>query len=201
MKTQPTTLALIAATILLSGLFCQTVQSQSVITNGTATLGPTSGGSGNELSVAYTVTDNDGVYTYDYTVNNPSTDTGVVTSFEVGFDTSPLGAVDPTSVGDSGPQISAPGVQSVGVDWYPIIGVGDSETLWFQSDEPPTLGNANANGNNPPGPWASTLPGGQQVPVPYLIPEPATTSLLAMTLLALPLRFRGHKIELNRKRN
>lgn len=180
---------------MLSGLFSPSAQAQTVISNGTATLASVDNVTADEVSVAYTVTDNSGLYTYDYIVQAPNS--ASVSSFNVGFDGESYTVV-PGSVngGTFGQEVTG-----IGVDWLVSIPAGGhSGTLSFESYEAPTVGNGNANGNpSPPAPWASTYPGGEHLPVP--IPEPGTTSLLAMALLALPLRFRGHKIELNRKRN
>jgi len=167
--------------ILLTGLLCQTSQAQTILYNSTATLPDNAGITDDNLSVAYTVTeDASGLYTYDYTVTNPGTDTATVSDFEVGFNTATASVMN----------ITGGGSVNNGVDWDTVITPGNnSGTLSFQSYDPPILANANANGApNLPAPWASSNPGGTQVPVPSVVPEPATTTLLALTALLLPMR-------------
>ena len=189
MKIQPTTIiVLITGARFVCGPLGRTAQAQTIL-NGTNTLGDAGNIAADELSVAYTVTESGDVYTYDYTIYAPSSAT--VSQFNIGFDASPANAYS-VSGGTFRQEIDG-----IGVDWYVSVPEGgNSGTLQFQSDEAPGWGNANANGNpSPPTPWASTYSGGQQLPVPVAIPEPATTSLLAMAVLALPLQFKRHKIE------
>lgn len=189
MKIQPNPIiALSSVSILLSGLLCQTAQAQTIL-NSTAILAVNAGLAADELTVAYTVTDNSGVYTYDYTVNNPSSDPGTVALFEVGFDATSASVVAGSITGGSSGEM----ITGSGVDWVTVITPGNnSGTLSFKSDEAPVFANANANGSpNPPAPWASTNPKGNQVPVPdpsTVVPEPATTALLALSVLLLPFR-------------
>lgn len=180
--------ALVSGAVLLSGLFCQTAQAQTIL-NGTAILAVNAGVAADELTVAYLVADNSGVYTYDYTVNNPGSDPGTVASFEVGFDATSASVVPGSITGGLLREM----ITGSGVDWVAVITPGNnSGTLSFESDKAPVFANANANGiPNPPAPWASTNPDGNQVPVPdppNVVPEPATAALLALTALLPPFR-------------
>jgi len=57
----------------------------------------------------------------------------------------------------------------------------ESQTLFFVHPDPPKYGNATINGGPVnPAPWATTAPGSDQVPVPNVIPEPASLALLAV---------------------
>jgi hypothetical protein len=179
--------------ILLCSVLCQTAQAQSVVLNTQeqSVLAAVSGATGeNALAVNWEVSYNSGVYTYSYTVQSPIA--AEAASFSVGFDTA---ATDPVDISGDG-AINYSGPVGIGVIWSPLLntsaaaGVGPgqtSQTLTFESDDPPILGNANVNGSDPNGPWASN-PYGQQVPIPSAVPEPATTTLLALTLLLLPFR-------------
>ena len=163
-------------------------------TPGISTLGSSST-PGNLITVNWEVstTLNLGVYTYEYQVVNPPTDTTSVDFFNVSFNASSGGNVLTTGGG-----LFSQSVAGVGVDWLtPEVDAGSSTpalnaagVLYFTSPLPPTLGNANAQDMNPPSPWASTSPGGQQVPVPE-VPEPGTWVLVAIGLLgALTIRRR-----------
>jgi hypothetical protein len=196
-------LALASGAILLPGLLCQTAQARHMRLNesGTSTLADAFGtATGPEaLIVSWSVVENAcGIYTYTYTVNNPSGDVilnnngqptstpEIVDNYSVCFDTMLPGAYLPGSQSGGGYQ------QNNGIDlkWYfSAVEPGDnSGSLSFESYLPPMPGNADAEDANPPSPWAS-IPDGQQVPVPdapATVPEPTTTALLALTALFLP---------------
>jgi len=185
--------ALLSGAFLLCGVLCQTTQAQSLIESGTATLadlngtGPATGP--DDLTVTYKVyesTSGPTVYTYDYIINNPSTDTGLAESFSVGFNAAASGALIGGTISGNG--AVSPG--NIGVIWSPtFVSAGSSSTtLSFQSDDSWVLGLANANGTTP-GPWASTALSSSEVPVPQTaVPEPSTTALLVGCLLLLPFR-------------
>jgi hypothetical protein len=146
------------------------------------------------LSVAWSVVENqNGVYTYSYTLNNPANDvllnndgslTGVPESFNyftMGFNTTVPGALVPNSL--SGGAFS--GSDPLTVYWFfaPAVGPGGtSATVSFASDLAPAgLASGTASEGGPPSPWSSVSPGGQLLPVPALatVPEPATTTMFA----------------------
>lgn len=141
--------------------------------NGTATLDSASS-PGNDITVTYSVDLTAGIYTYDYTINNPATDSTTVDFFNVGFDASAPGAVL------GGNYLTA---SSGGVNWLitPVQPGFSSSLLFFTSDLAPTWGNANAQDHNPPSPWAS-YPGGNPVPVPNVPDGGATVMLLGIAL-------------------
>jgi hypothetical protein len=188
--------------ILMSGMLSQTVDAQTLLESGTSTLAPSLAPVGGEalnpqeyLTVTWQVYQNSSgpAYTYDYTVNNPAgdvllNDDGTLTStpeivdfFALNFDTTVPGAfVSGNDSIDNGP---------VGLDWLidaPVITAGNSSSLLtFDSDLPPTLGDADASDGNPPSPWSSA-PNGSEVPIPNTVPDgPTTTTLLAPTALLL----------------
>jgi hypothetical protein len=197
MKTQSKPIvALASGAILLFGVLCQTTHAQAIIASNTVAMSDTDGNSTGPtaLSVSYTVSYNSTsqLYTYDYIVSNPSgdyidgdvgnpSDAVYVTSFEVSFNASPVGAVSSPTGGvhfqNDGPS---------GVTWAlgGTLGPGDSANLSFQSDNAYDVATANSSGApNPPAPW-ETLPGGPVVaPNPPVIPEPATTALFGLGLL------------------
>jgi hypothetical protein len=211
MKYAKPTIALPLLGILISGLLCQTAHAQ-VVESGSSVLQPSvlpnPGPSPQEyLTVSWSVVLSGSVYTYNYTVNNPFGDvienndgtlTGtpeVVDSFQVAFDTTVAGAVVSGPTGGNFSFTQGPN----GIFWgiASVTNGFSSGTLSFQSDFAPTLGNASADDANPPAPWSSALPYGQEVPVPntaVVTPEPATMMMFAMGgLLLLPIRSRLHK--------
>jgi len=201
--------ALISGVILFPSLLCLTVQAQNtVISSGTSTLAPSVipvGGFGANpeeyLSISWSVLENaSDIFTYSYTVNNPAGDVllnnngtltttpEIVDNFEVTFLPAVQNSYLPgTQAGGAFDQVT-----SVGLTWdFTAVNPGGSSALLsFQSDLGPGSGNASADGGNSPAPWASTSLNGQQVPIPMprAVPEPATTTLLALTLLLLPFR-------------
>jgi len=194
--------ALVSGAILLSGVLCQTAQAQGLLNesgasiladvNGTAT-GPEA------LTVSWSVVENaPSDYTYTYTVNNPSGDvllpgsyapgtSEIVDSFSLDFNAALPDAVVSGPIGGN----SAFNFGAYGLYWVlspDVVRAGTSSGLLsFQSELPPSPGNASASDDSPPSPWAS--PNGSPVPVPgtgnFSVPEPATTTLLALTALLL----------------
>lgn len=171
--------------LLLSCVLCQTIRAQSTIESGTVTLADEAGANTGPgaLTVQYSVTESlSNVYTYSYIIGNPSADVGTGATFSVGFNSTVAGALLGSPSGD--------GVDNSGLGgrWQPIIITpGNSATLSFESDDAPTMGNANANGGTP-GPWSSS-PDGSQIPVPTVVPEPESSmTMLAGLLLVFPLR-------------
>jgi len=197
-------LALLPGAFLLMGVLCPTAQAQSVIDPTTTyTLATVLGSQAppEAITVTTEVTELDNVYTYTYIVNNPAGDVILsggsgpedVGTFSLGFDTTQPGAYVANSM--SGGQANLV-LGNSGLTWVLAPAGGpsavapgfSSATLSFQSLDGPTLGNANATDNgDSPSPWASN-PSGQQVPIPQLVPEPSTISLLAGFLLLLPFR-------------
>jgi hypothetical protein len=189
--------ALASGAILLLGVLCQSAQAQSTVTNESASaiLAANNGVPADALTVNYMVLFTSGggpsFYTYDYTVVDPGP--GYVEGFNVAFNAELTGtdgaAVIPGTI--TGMDVGDFGEPSVnGVSWFVGINPGTSDTLSFESPYGPTSSTANASGAfNPPSGWATT-PGGQLVPVPNVttIPEPATTTLLALALLVLAFR-------------
>ena len=194
MKIHPKTfLVLVAEAILLSGLLSQPVQAIVAITNvesGTSILADSLGtATGPEaLTVSWSVDQVDlpgGTYYYYYTVNNPAGDVNLnngspepVDAFTVAFDTTAPGAFISGSQTGGGFDLNN-GPSGLFWAFTPVNPGTSSGVLSFQSDLPPTLGNANAQDANPPSPWSSN-PNGQQVPVPLTVPEPGTWALVAM---------------------
>lgn len=192
--------------MLLSGLLSQTAEA-SLIYSGVSTLAASVHANcpSEDLSIYWSVDLTSGVYTYTYNVFNPVGDVvldnaghrtstpEVVVDYSVAFTTTIPGAVLPASqIGGFYRQNNG-----VGLKWYfSEVAPGDfSGPLSFESYLPPALGNANAMDANPPSPWSSTPPTGQQVLVPG-VPEP--TTLLAGMLLLLP--FRSTALQFIRKR-
>jgi hypothetical protein len=202
MKTHAKTIvALSSAAILLSGLPGQTAPATQVM-SGTATLADAFGTAeanptDEDLTVSYLVTLASGVYTYSYTVNNPSGDVllngdgspttipEVVDAFSVAFDTTVPGAYLASSQAGGGSGDQNNGVNGLFWSLAAVEPGSDSGPLSFESDLAPTWGNANASDANLPSPWAS-IPYGQEVPVPNIPESTATITLLAGVLLLLP---------------
>jgi hypothetical protein len=212
MKNGKPTAALPLLGILTSGLLCQTVHAQTTIESGSSVLQPSvlpnPGPSPQEyLTISWSVVLSGSIYTYNYTVNNPYGDvienddgtlTGtseVVDSFSVVFDTTVPGAV---VGGPSGGNFSFPEGAS-GVFWNiaSVVAGSSSGTLSFQSDYAPTMGDASADDSDPPAPWSSASPYGQEVPVPntaLAVPEPETMTMFFLGgLLLLPVRSMLHR--------
>jgi hypothetical protein len=201
-------IALISGPMLLTGLLCQEAQAQIItIETNTATLADALGvNTGPEaLTVGYSVTENTitKVYTYTYTVNNPTGDvllpgtvnagtSEIVDLFAVDFDASPTSLIAGSLTGGT----IGFGQAGTGVEWLlltPNITAGGNSTalyggvpLSFESMNGPTMGNASAADGNPPSPWDSS-PDGNPVPVPT--PDSTSTmALLGGVMLLLPLR-------------
>jgi hypothetical protein len=206
MKTQSKPIvALASGTILLFGVLCQTAQAQSVV-SGQADLALTEGSGTSDLSVGYDVTENEyggfygfPVYTYTYTIAaNPFT---VIEGLFIDFDTTYPGIVVGASITGSVTG-SAPnghlieGATGTEVAWYFLLVPGSkgTATLSFESDFGPGLDNASVFGSDENNlstdiRWSSS-PGGEQLVAPGIIPEPATTTLLTLSLLLLTPTFR-----------
>jgi hypothetical protein len=201
MKTHGKKIIVMAAGVVwMSGIFSQTIQAQNVLLNetGTSTLADTFGiNTGPEaLTISWAVVENNsGIYTYSYVVNNPLGDVilnnsgqptstpEIVDAFSVVFDTTVAGAYVPgTQTGGVGNQNN--GTSGLFWSFTAVNPNTSSPILSFESELPPTMGNANAQDANPPSPWSS-IPDGQQVPVPTEVPDPPTTALLTGTLLFL----------------
>jgi len=192
--------ALASGALFACGVLVQPAHA-TIISSGTASLADAFGvDTGPEaVTITYAVDLTGGIYTYTYKVNNPTgdvllTSTGgttttpeVVDAYAISFDTLIPGAYI------SGSQSGGASQQNNGVAglfWgFSAVSPGNSSaTLSFESDDPPTLGNANAQDSNPPSPWNST-PHGQQVPVPQTATVPdgtATAGLLGGILTLLP---------------
>jgi hypothetical protein len=198
--------ALAAGAILLTGALCQTARAQNIVVESDLTpsiLAPTPAPPGGYavnpqeyLSVAWEVTENlsDSVYTYYYDVSNPSGDVLYNSDGSLGTTLEDVAyfSVDFPTTGNYVPGTIHGGgaVQFTAntIEWLVNIPAGGtSGVLQFDSDIPPTLGNATSSDSAAPAPWTSANPDGTLVPVP--VPEPATTTLLALTaLLLLPFR-------------
>jgi hypothetical protein len=198
--------AVSAGVLLLLGALCQTAQAQitNEIESGVATLAAVNDVGADALTVNYQVAFVSGggpsFYIYDYNVSTPANSGESITLFQVDFNAdfvNPItgdesylpGSGAGTTLGD----ISQP--TAVGVTWANIstgklTTPGTSDTLSFNSDLGPTSSTANAQGSiNPPAGWSS-LPAGQFVPVPNVVPvpEPATTTMFALALVLLAFR-------------
>jgi hypothetical protein len=185
-----TAVVLASGAILLSGVEGKT-SGASLIVSGTATLADISGNaSGSEaITVNYSVSESDGVYTYSYVLNNPIGDVllnengslssipEIVDAFSIGFNANGSGAC---SFGSQAGGIIDQDNGIGGLFWsFAAVKPGaSSPTLTFESDSPPIFGNANALDANPPSPWSS-VPHGQQIPVPE-VEVPDSTSTLAL---------------------
>jgi hypothetical protein len=203
MQIKPTHIvSLLLGTSLLNGALSQTGQAQGLLNeSGTSTLAPAVvpiGGYGANpqeyLGVSWSVVENaSGTYLYSYTVHNPAGDVvlnpaGGLTStpevfdgFSVDFNTTLAGEYLPGTLTGGAYQE----VNPVGTAWFfnPAVAAGSSGgTVSFQSDFPPTSGEAGALGAMP---WSSYSPNGQEVAVPDLsgpptsVPEPAPMALFA----------------------
>jgi hypothetical protein len=189
--------ALTFGAVLLFGGLCVTSQAQGVVGSNeitmTATI-PDSGNTADELVVQSVVTGPvGGNYTYTYDVFNPGTDPAVVNSLTVDFNTAYPGAFGNFVNTPSGDIAQNTTGNNLGWAFFvtPIAPGSSSGPLSYTSTLLPTSGNADATGNDdPPSPWAADT-AGSQVLVPNVptIPEPATTTLFAVSLLALVFRF------------
>ena len=193
--------ALGCGAILLTVMPCQTATAQTVLSSGTTYLidvfgdAPTSpNGMNEDLPVAYSVTQSGAIFTYNYTIYNPSgdvlqsssgvptTDPGtpeIVNNLTIDFNESPSSVLSITPIAGYS-SIPLPGA---GITWsFPAVTPGNnSAEMSFTSPFGPTMGPASAQNGDGPSPWSGSLP----VPAP----EPATTSLLAlMGLSLLPFR-------------
>jgi len=191
--------------VLLSCLLGQKAQAQGQLLlneSGTSVLADSFGtATGPEaLTISWTVVENvSDVYMYTYVVNNPvgdvllnnngspTTTPEIVDAFAVDFNTTAPGAYIMNSQSGG---VSDQNNGGDGLFWsFAAVPAGSSSPqLSFQSDMPPTMGNADAQDANPPSPWSS-FPNGQTVPVPTTVPEPTTTALLVGVSLLLPFRF------------
>jgi hypothetical protein len=201
--TKPITPLFVGALLLaLSG--GEKIQAQStLVESGTSYLtdifnSPTT--SPETLSVSWFVVENNStsVFTYGYNLFNPTGDVAlnnngtptsipeVVNSFTVSFPvpTSAFFQATPPA-GGSVINNGANGITFV----FPDVSPGNySPLLAFQTTVGPVNGNASAGGGAvPPGPW-SNVPDNSPVPVPRVIPEPGTTALLGLGLMAFPFR-------------
>jgi hypothetical protein len=199
--------ALVANAVFVAFTLCQAAEASLLNTNGTSVLADAYGtATGPEaLTVSWSVVENAlDVYTYTYVVNNPAGDVllpddqdafnsgapEIVDTYEVSFNASASGAVVSGPTGG----LFAESEGSGGLFWFmsPVAPGTNSGTLSFQSDDPPTLGNASASDANPPSPWSSS-PDGQTVPVPMTASAPDSLNTLVWLagmapLLALALK-------------
>jgi hypothetical protein len=156
-----------------------TTAQATLITSGTSTL--VSGNTaGNNITVSYSVNLAGAIYTYAYILNNPSTDTTSPDSFNVSFNTTPVGAV----LGGNYTTLSPGGVSWV---FTPVAPGLSSATFSFTSAYSYILGNANASDNIPPSPWSTIGQGATQLPVPHIPDGGATVMLLGAALSAMGL--------------
>jgi hypothetical protein len=204
-----TSIVLASWGIALAGLQNQSAQALGLLTpggpadTGTSVLADALGANtGPEaITISWSVSESlADVYTYTYVVNNPvgdvvlnndgspSTTPEIVDAFSVGFNTTLPGAF---VMGSQTGGVYDANNGTGGLFWAftPVNAGTSSGPLSFQSDNAPTLGNANAQDRNPPSPWASN-PDGQQVPIPNAVPEPSTMVLFALASFLMPMRSR-----------
>jgi hypothetical protein len=201
--TKPALVALASGAILLAGFACQTVQAAPLDETGSSYLSDAFGsgsGSSESLTVSWSVVEDlSGIYTYTYTIDNPAGDVllnndgsptttpEVVFNYSVGFDTTAPGAYVLGSISGGAFDLNN-GVDGLTWNFTAVSAGNNSPALSFESDLPPTMGDADALGDNPPSPWSS-YPNGQEVPVPEPVPDSMNTLALLAGMLLL-LRFR-----------
>jgi hypothetical protein len=222
MKIHTSRIATFAAAIFISTPSIFSLNAQSLLNEtGTSILAPTlapPGGYASNpqeyLSVSWSVVENASlVYTYTYTIQNPTGDVlmnnnGTLTTtpeiyeaFSIGFDTTVPGAYIPnTQTGGNFDEVN-----SIDLAWFfgPAIGAGSSATVSYESYMAPTMGNANASGAPLPSPWSSSAANGQQLPIPdapATVPEPKSAVLIALTALFIPAVVRK-KAKKNRRKD
>ena len=198
--------ALAAGAILLTGALCQMVRAQNIVVESDLTpsiLAPTPAPPGGYavnpqeyLSVAWEVTENlsDSVYTYYYDVSNPSGDVLYNSDGSLGTTLEDVAyfSVDFPTTGNYVPGTIHGGgaVQFTAntIEWLVNIPAGGtSGVLQFDSDIPPTLGNATSSDSGCP----CSVDFGQSRwhTRSRSSPRAAMTTLLALTaLLLLPFR-------------
>jgi hypothetical protein len=190
--------ALASGAMLLPGLLSQTAQAQGLLNeSGTSTLVDVFGtatGTG-PITVSWSVVENaSDIYTYSYTVNNTSggafpnyDDTLIlkpeaVDAFSIDINTTLPGAYVPFS--QTGGTIDQNnGANGLLWSFAAVPAVGGSPALSYESDLPPVLGDAVAQGSDPSFRW-SAVHYNQQVPVPdtaIAVPEPTATALFGLT--------------------
>jgi hypothetical protein len=203
MKMQPKPIvALASGAVLLLSAFCQSAHAQTVIDpTETVTLADENGNNTGPtaITVTYEVTQDTtvgdpgfGEYDYTYIVGNPAGDTANIANFSISFDASVSGAV---VSGPTGAHVNQNNGAN-GITWFFSGGTAitpghSSGTLEFFSDFAPIPGDANGSGTGDA--WGSE-PNGSEVPVPNVVPEPATTTLLVMSPLLL-LAFRRNLLK------
>lgn len=153
-------------------------------------------------TVLWKVVENSGVYTYTYTVNDPTGDvqlnipSGTLTSnpetvdsFQLSFDTTSSGYVAGSQAGGAG-TTTLNNDQTGGLFWgfNPISPSSSSPTLSFLSTLPPVFGYAEASDSVSPSPWVSNPGETPNALLPMPAPEPSTMALLVGALVFMPLR-------------
>ncbi|MGP8200228.1 MAG: hypothetical protein ACLQU4_12080 [Limisphaerales bacterium] len=207
MNTRPIPITVLAtATALLQMALCQKAYSNGRLDEaGVSILAPAvtpAGGFAADpqeyLRVSWLVVENaSDVYTYSYTVQNPTGDVhlnGNGTSgttpeafnfFFVDFNTTLPGAY--VSGSQSGTSLRKFSSDELAWFFAPGIGAGSSSTtVSFESDLPPTWGRATAGDIASRPPWSAVFEWGAELPVPGIasvsgttaIPEPTTTELM-----------------------